>query len=457
MVAHHDRVSSPDAQASGGDPSSALGPGPSRVDDVSGVGGDVDVTQGHGGQSANDDCSAESADEDLDTARPAVEDERADVLLVANAYPSDRALYRNAFIHRRVLGYLEAGIDVEVFYLHPPVSEPYTYVFDGVRVTVGGAADYAQRIARHAYRTILVHFASQEMIQPIVDFRPDTPVIVWVHGFEAEAWHRRWFNFTESAGQIRAALAMRDSYHVDQLQLMGWLMSTTDLDVRVVHVSDWFRRSIVEPDTGMPTRRPYVIPNVVDGGLFPYREKEDEDRLRILSVRPYASHKYANDQTVAAILALSERPYFEKLSFTIRGEGPLFAETVSPLRRFPSVSVEEGFLRQDEIAELHATHGVFLSPTRFDSQGVSMCEAMSSGLVPVSTDIAAIPEFVEHRGTGLLAPPEDPAGLADLVEMLYYNPELFHRLSTAGAQRVREQCGIEATVGREVEMIGRGL
>ena len=384
-------------------------------------------------------------------------DRPADVLLVANAYPSDMALYRNAFIHRRVLGYLKAGIDVEVFYLHPPVAVPYSYVFDGVRVTVGGAADYAHRIATQRYRTILVHFASQDMIQPIVDYAADTPVIVWVHGFEAEAWHRRWFNFTESASQIREALVKHDTYHSDQLRLMGWLMSTTELDVRVVHVSEWFRRSIVEPDTGMATRRPYVIPNVVDTDLFRYREKQGEDRLRILSVRPFASHKYANDQTAAAILELSTRPFFQQLSFTIRGEGPLFAETVSPLRQFPSVSVQEGFLRQEEIAELHATHGVFLGPTRFDSQGVSMCEAMSSGLVPVSTAIAAVPEFVGDRTSGLLAAPEDPVGLADRIEMLYYNTELFHRLSTTAADRVRAQCGVDATVGREIEMIGRGL
>lgn len=393
------------------------------------------------------------------TRSPIVEplpDRRADVLLVANAYPSDQALYRNAFIHRRVLAYLEAGIDVEVFYLHPPVTQPYDYVFDGVRVTVGGAADYAARIAGTRYRRILVHFASEDMIRPVADLAPDTPVVVWVHGFEAEAWHRRWFNFLESSGQIREALAKRETYHEQQLDLMGRLLSSEDLDVEVVHVSEWFRRHVVEPDVGRATRRPHVIPNVVDTDLFAYRPKTDEDRTRVLSIRPYASHKYANDQTVAAIVALSQRPYFDRLSFTIRGEGPLFAATVAPLHAFSNVDVEEGFLRQEEIAALHATHGVFLSPTRFDSQGVSMGEAMSSGLVPVTTDIAAIPEFVEHRASGLLAPPERPVALADHLESLYYNPELFHRLSAGAARRVREQCGPEATVGREIELIGTG-
>jgi glycosyltransferase involved in cell wall biosynthesis len=378
----------------------------------------------------------------------------AQVLLVCNAYPSDAALYRNAFIHRRVVAYLAAGITVEVFYLHPPASEAYSYTFDGVSVTVGDATAYERRIAERLYRAVLVHFASRDMLEPVVRYAPQTPVIVWVHGFEAEAWHRRWFNFTASSREIRAAVAKHDSYFRDQLAFMAWLLSTTEIDVRVVHVSDWFRRHVVEPDVGVATRTAHIIPNVVDGELFEYVEKDPEDRLRILSVRPYASRKYANDQTVAAIVELSRRPYFDRLSFTIRGEGALFAETVRPVEGFANVSVEPGFLRQEDIAELHRGHGVFMAPTRFDSQGVSMCEAMASGLVPVSTRITAIPEFVEDRVSGMLAAPENPVDIADQIEMLYYNAELYGSLSRRAAARVREQCGFAATVGREIALIG---
>ena len=378
----------------------------------------------------------------------------AQVLLVANTYPSDSALYRNAFIHPRVRGYQAAGISVEVFTLHPPVTTPYSYEFDGVEVTVGDASAYAARIAERDYRTVLVHFATQQMLEPISQLRPETPVIVWVHGFEAEAWHRRWFNFTESAQQIREALLKKHAYYDDQLAFMAWLLSTSDLDIRVVHVSEWFRIHIVEPDAGVTTRQPFVIPNVIDEQLFPYTAKTAEDRVRILSIRPYASHKYANDQTVAAILELSRRPYFDRLSFTLRGEGSLFETTVRPLRRFENVSVERGFLRQEEIAALHGTHGVFLAPTRFDSQGVSTCEAMASGLVPVSSRVAAIPEFVEDRVSGMLAAPEDAHDLADQIEMLYYNPELYCSVSEHAAASVRAQCGHHATVGREISLIG---
>lgn len=381
----------------------------------------------------------------------------AEVLLVTNAYPSESAIYRNGFIHRRVRAYLARGIEVEIFYLHPPVTESYNYFFDGVKVTVGNEVSYEQRIATVRYRKILVHFASPAMIEPILKYQTSTPVIVWVHGFEAEAWHRRWFNFVDSAAQIRAALSRKSEFYAEQNAFIGWLISTDQIDVRIVHVSDWFRKNIVEPDARRATRTFDIIPNYVDEELFKWSKKREDDRLKVLSLRPYASRKYANDQMVGAILELAKRPYFERLSFTICGEGEQFAPTVERVAGFLNVTIHEGFIPQQEIPALHRDHGIFLAPTRFDSQGVSMCEAMACGLVPVSSRIAAIPEFVDEGRSGLLAKPEDTRGIADRIEALYYDPEMYLRMSEAAAISVREQCGYGATIQREIELIGGNL
>lgn len=83
-----------------------------------------------------------------------------------------------------------------------------------------------------------------------------------------------------------------------------------------------------------------------------------------------------------------------------------------------------------------------------------MCEAMSSGLVPVSSETAAIPEFVHNGETGLLVPPESPEALADAVEELYFDSELFSRLSAAAASSIGYLCGRKATTDRELELIG---
>jgi glycosyltransferase involved in cell wall biosynthesis len=117
------------------------------------------------------------------------------------------------------------------------------------------------------------------------------------------------------------------------------------------------------------------------------------------------------------------------------------------------VNITKGFLDQSDIAVLHKEHGVFLSPTRFDSQGVSMCEAMSSGLVPVTTNVAAIPEFVDHGKTGLLAPPEDYLALANWIERLYFNSELFERLSENASSEIRRLCSEDVAIKSELDLI----
>lgn len=375
------------------------------------------------------------------------------VLVICNAYPSDQALYRNGFIHRRVRAYIDNGIDVHVFYGHEPVKNSYEYEFDGVRVTVGNQSALTELISRTPFDAYLVHFAEPARIEPLRQMKVKEPIIVWVHGFEAESWYRRWFNFMDSPKQIREALKKKDEYYLGQNAFFNELMTCDDLNISFVNVSEWFQKYIVEPDNDAEFKNSVVIPNLVDEEVFPYREKSDEARLNILSIRPYASTKYANDQTVRAILELSKRPYFDELHFTLCGSGPLMKETLQPLRKFENVDIQERFFNQDEIRELHREHGVFLSPTRFDSQGVSMGEAASSGLVTISSAVAAVPEFFENRTTALLAPAEDFVAIADFIEELYFDPEMYQTISRRGASAITAKCGREATVDAEIELI----
>lgn len=375
------------------------------------------------------------------------------VLVVCNAYPSEKALYRNGFIHRRTKAYVAAGIDVEVFYHHEPISEAYSYEYDGVYVTVGNSANLAAKANDSKYDAFLVHFAEEERVEPLLRQAGSRPIIIWIHGFEAEAWHRRWFNFIESAQQIREAISKKDTYYRPQLTYFHNLVESKDPRISFVNVSRWFEQHVVQPDLDVAFEDSRVIHNLVDNEVFPYVEKAPEQRKHILSIRPYASRKYANDQTVKAILELSKRPFFNDLNFTIAGQGKLFEDTTAPIAGFRNVHLLNRFFNQEEIAALHREHGIFLSPTRFDSQGVSMCEAAASGLVNLSTKVSAVPEFFTDHVDSLLAAPESHEDLADNIEELYFNPDLFMRLSRAGSERMKNQCGVDATVNKEIELI----
>ena len=212
---------------------------------------------------------------------------------------------------------------------------------------------------------------------------------------------------------------------------------------------------VVEKDYGVSFLNDIfsIIHNPIDTRLFKYHEKGVDQRYKILSIRPFASRVYANDLTVKCILELSKRKDFANFDFTLIGDGILFEKTIEPLREFSNVRIVKGFLRRVDIAKYHKENGIFLVPSRQDTQGVSRDEAMSSGLVPITNNIAAIPEFVD-ASCGVLSPGEDYLDMAHQIGRIVDNPSLFLSMSKAAADRVRRQTAATVIVDRELELIG---
>lgn len=363
-------------------------------------------------------------------------------LVIADAYPSYDNIYRYGFVHSRVREYRRLGVDVDVF--RYGAGEPDArYEFEGVTVRTGDTAALRDALTRNGRRNVLVHFLSRDVWQALRDVADQLQITVFVHGWEVQGWwHRPWASEAERQ-QAERASAARTAFWRD-------LLADPPASVRFVFVSRFFmEQTLTDLGRDLPAERRAVIPNPIDTTLFRYVEKKDSDRLKILSVRPYTGPVYGNDLAVAAVLELVDEPWFDELSFRFVGDGPLFEETLAPLRGLPNVTIERGFRTQSEIAQLHRDHGVFLVPTRADTHGVSRDEAMASGLVPVTSAVAAVPEFVSSA-EGYLAPVDDAHGLADAVRDLYADPAGFRRRSRAAAERVRTRTSTEVLVPREL-------
>jgi len=363
------------------------------------------------------------------SAAAAIEGARSMRILVLDInYPSDTNLYGDVFVHARVKGYVERGHDVHVLAFF---TRGASYTFEGIRVTCVSTLDeLREAIAAIAPDVIAIHFFQGWMLEKLLE-RVDVPVVVWVHGGEALGWYRRLFDV-----RVNGEFARYVASNVLQLSRMRRLyryISSHRERAAIVFVSQWMRR-IASIDT-LSAVRPYsVIPNPIDTDLFPFERKDPELRGKILLIRSFGSRKYANDLAINAILALREHPYFRELSFTIVGSGQLFARLTAPLREMSNVTLVEGFMTRDAIQGLHKRHGVFLCPTRQDAQGVSMCEAMASGLVPITSKNTAIPEFVTDGESGYLCagPDEIAAAMTDLWE----SPERFEKMSAAASRSI---------------------
>src|SRR3546814_20779010 len=80
---------------------------------------------------------------------------------------------------------------------------------------------------------------------------------------------------------------------------------------------------------------------------------------------------------------------------------------------------------------------LFPSSSLLLSLPIVRVEEQSHGLACLATMGAAIPELVDDGGTGVLAPPDNPAALAAAPARLIADPAERRRLGAAGQQRVR--------------------
>lgn len=372
----------------------------------------------------------------------------SDTLVLTKQYPSYDDLYKYGFLHSRVRSYRAQGKNVDIFRLNPEIAKTYNE-FENIDVATGDVALLDATLATGRYKHVLVHLLDRRMWEVLEKHLDTVKVTVWIHGAEIQAWQRRSYEFD----RMTAAEIERQKKHSEmRMALWDEVFSDTRDTLHHVFVSHHFMQEIIEDVGKGPREGQYsIIHNLIDGDTFTYQPKPAEQRGKILSIRPYASRKYANDLSVAAILELSKRDVFQHLEFHLAGDGDLFETLTAPLKTFANVTLHRGFMSHSEIATLHKDYGVFLTPTRMDSQGVSRDEAMASGLVPVTSDVAAIPEFVDET-CGFLAPAEDHMALADAIEKLYRDPALFARLSQAAAERVRAQSGFDQTIVRELAL-----
>ncbi len=373
---------------------------------------------------------------------------KSNTLILTNIYPSYDNLYRNMFVHKRVLGYKESGIEVDVMCFNND-NKPGYREFEGIDIINGFTEELKYILSSGDIDTVCVHFLNKYMWDVLKQFKDKIRIIVWCHGSDIQPWWRRKFMYETEEGLEQGK---KDSE--ERMSLWNEVFSCiNECNIHFVFVSNYFKNTVFEDyKINLPEDKYSIIHNYIDTEMFKYEEKSPEQRKHILSIRPFASNIYANDLTVQCIKELSKKTFFNELQFHIIGRGKLFEPLMQELEEFDNVKIENRFLQQWEIAELHKNNGIFLVPTRLDSQGVSRDEAMSSGLVPITNAVAAVPEFVDDS-CGIMAGNEDYKGLANGIEKLYYNSKLFEDISKKAAVHVRKISSKDSTIMAELDLI----
>jgi phosphatidyl-myo-inositol dimannoside synthase len=230
-------------------------------------------------------------------------------------------------------------------------------------------------------------------------------------------------------GLVRASLAWQ----------ARWERTNTARADRVI-VPSRYSAAVAADVYGIEAARLAVIPEPIDIGawqtLFGSIPRRSARPLTVLSVARMYPRKRLQDLLQAAAILRRRIP---EVRVRIVGEGPEAAR-LRTLHRTLGLGDTVHFLGEvsrQALAVEYMSADVFCLPTVQEGFGIVFAEAMIAGLPVVASRIAAVPEIVEDRRTGLLVNPSSPDELAMALETLLLNEGLRAQLGGTGMDRVK--------------------
>jgi glycosyltransferase involved in cell wall biosynthesis len=224
----------------------------------------------------------------------------------------------------------------------------------------------------------------------------------------------------------------------------AWLVVSESLRRSASPVLRHARRvAVVEPGIDLDRFRPEAVPPEAVSAL------RDGAPLVIGSVGRLSRQK-GYDLLIEAMPALlAAHPEARVL---IAGDGP---ERPALERRARELEVSHavrlpGYVPDPRV--VYAALDIFVAPSRHEGFGIVFLEAMAMGVPVVGTRVVGARDAVHDGRTGLLAPAEDPAALAQHILALAADAELRAALVAAARSHVRRH-GSRATMVERVQTL----
>jgi glycosyltransferase involved in cell wall biosynthesis len=133
---------------------------------------------------------------------------------------------------------------------------------------------------------------------------------------------------------------------------------------------------------------------------------------------------------------------FPLVKFRMIGDGPLLQECKDMANR-DEIPIEFMGAIKDVSGELASIDIVAISSLK-DAFNMVVVEAMASGAPVVAYPVGGIPEIITHNVTGLLCEAANPESLADSVQRILTEKELYAKISANAYFHARENYGLEA-------------
>jgi glycosyltransferase involved in cell wall biosynthesis len=242
------------------------------------------------------------------------------------------------------------------------------------------------------------------------------------------AWQDRFYEPVESQRAHRRIVARKDA----ELALAD----------HVLTVSEYARESYL--DAGAPPERVHAVPvgAAIEKFTVAGTEAAANDRMtRFVFVGHIDERKGVDILCTAARRLAAGGKQFE-LSVIGKQNSELCIDDVPGVKRL-------GWMAQDRLAQELRRYDALVLPSRHDSFGMVVAEAMASGLPVIVSDHVGAKEMVTHGANGFVVPTGDAAALASAMAWLIDHREALpgmRRAARATAERYRWEAYRERAV-----------
>ncbi len=195
----------------------------------------------------------------------------------------------------------------------------------------------------------------------------------------------------------------------------------------------------------VPEDKITVLPNTVaiqESGIKTYGQQQ------ILFLGRLCKEKGIRE-LFAAITALKEK--YPKLHLNLGGvwEDP---ELEREAQKMTDSVTWLGWIGGEEKERLLQQSDIFVLPSWFEGQPVSVLEAMAASCAVAATEVGGIPDMITTEENGLLFSPHNEEQLRQTLDRLLSDAKLCRRLGERAREKVCQEFSIEKTIDRVLEI-----
>jgi glycosyltransferase involved in cell wall biosynthesis len=190
---------------------------------------------------------------------------------------------------------------------------------------------------------------------------------------------------------------------------------------------------------GLDPRRVHVAAPGTDPAPLATGTEDGTRLLCVASVTPRKGH----DLLVRALAEIADRPWTCECVGPLRRDLDQVARVRAIIGEYGPDLAERirfaGPRTGDRLAAAYAASDLLVLPSRAETYGMVVTEALARGLPVVATEVGGVPEALGRAPggdlPGILVPPEDPSALAAALERWLTDPDLRRNLRQAAADR----------------------